>query len=151
MTLYGLALGDTWLKLPAIYTRRVFPLLNGDFQPHDYSEYADRILTPPYVLNIPDTYHHVVNTVDRFLILCSDGLPDLYGSMGAQQSADHWVAVIGSVLDEVTADGIPNLSLCLLRDAIGGDDAETVSRNLTLEIEEQWMDDVSIIVQQLHI
>jgi len=90
----------------------------------------------------------VVDPVDYFLVLCSDGLADLYDGMGAQQAADQWVNVIGTVLDSAT-DGIPNLSLCLLRDAIGGEDAETVSRNLTLEMEEQWMDDVSIVVQRL--
>lgn len=73
--------------------------------------------------------------------------------MSTQQSADQWVTVIGKALDSATSssDGMPNLSLCLLRDAIGGDDTEAISRNLTLEMEDQWMDDVSIIVQRFEI
>jgi len=134
-----------------LYTRRVFPLLSGDFEAQGSPEFAERILTPPYVLNTPDTYHHAIDTDDCFLLLCSDGLPDLYGGMSAQESADQWVTVIGNALDSTTSDGIPNLSLSLLRDAIGGDDAEAVSRNLTLEMDDQWMDDVSIIVQRLQI
>jgi pyruvate dehydrogenase phosphatase len=125
--------------------------LNGDFEAQGSPEFAERILTPPYVLNIPDTYHHIIDTGDSFLILCSDGLPDLYGGMSTQQSADHWVTVIGKTLDSATSGGMPNLSLCLLRDAIGGDDADAVSRNLTLEMDDQWIDDVSIIVQRLQV
>jgi hypothetical protein len=43
---------------------------------------------------------------------------------------------------------MPNLSLCLLRDAIGGDDVDAVSRYLTLEMDDKWIDDISIVVQR---
>jgi pyruvate dehydrogenase phosphatase len=143
--LRGLAVGDTWLKLPAIYTRRVFAVLSSDFA----TQYAERILTPPYVSNISDTYHRDIDPVDSFVVLCSDGLPDLNSGMNIQQLADQWVTVVGQILDSVTSDDdMPNLSLCLLRDAIGGDDVDAVSRYLTLEMDDKWIDDISIVVQR---
>jgi pyruvate dehydrogenase phosphatase len=42
-----------------------------------------------------------------------------------------------------------NLAVRLLRDAVGGDNTELVSRNLTLEMEDKWMDDITILVQRL--
>lgn len=144
-----LALGDTWLKLPAAYTRRIFANFSSCSTFKGRADvYAKRILTPPYIANIPDTYHHVVNSVDDFIILCSDGLPDLYEEKNPKELADLWVAVVGLALKSRTHQQKQSLSLCLLRDAIGGQDAEAVSRHLTLESEEQWMDDTSIIVQR---
>jgi len=63
--------------------------------------------------------------------------------------ADQWVTVVGQILDSVISDDdMPNLSLCLLRDAIGGDDVDAVSRYLTLEMDDKWIDDISIVVQR---
>lgn len=143
-----IALGDTWLKLPAVYTRRVFADLDLDLGTRRAHELAARISTPPYVSNIPDTYYHVIDSADSFLIICSDGLADLYSGMSLQEAADHWVTVIGRAIDAKSDDEMPNLSLYLLRDAIGGNEADIISRNLTLEMEEQWMDDTSIVVQR---
>lgn len=38
--------------------------------------------------------------------------------------------------------------MALLREAIGGNDVHAVSRNLTVEMEERWMDDTTIIIQR---
>lgn len=40
------------------------------------------------------------------------------------------------------------MGLYLLRDAIGGQDAHRLSRNMTVEMEERWMDDVTIVIQR---
>lgn len=148
------AVGDTWLKVPSIYTHRAF----GKHNPNCISlpllaEYATRILSPPYVSNVPDMYHLTLDgSRDTFLILCSDGLLDLYGSSrehsSAQVLANKWAKIVGLSARHGDA-GNTNLAFRLLRDAIGGSDAALASQNLTLEMDEKWLDDVTILVQRL--
>lgn len=85
--------------------------------------------------------------------MSSDGLPDLYDSrdvqMSDQEMADRWVRVIGRRMRSTKdVDLQSNLALRLLRDAVGGNNIELVSQNLTLEMEDKWMDDVTILVQR---
>jgi pyruvate dehydrogenase phosphatase len=73
----------------------------------------------------------------------------------------HWVRVAGATVSSSGAgsrnlrniDGSSsnsdNAALALLRDALGGNDNRTISQNLTVEMDERWMDDVSILVQRL--
>ena len=56
------------------------------------------------------------------------------------------VSVVGRTIEN-RAPG--NLALSLLRDGLGGGDVRLVSQKLTVEMEEKWMDDVTIIVQRL--
>ena len=154
-----LAIGDAWLKLPAIYAELVFKHYDADWLPADMMElHVPRIRTPPYLSNTPDVYYHSFCTFgttgtpsQRALILCSDGLTDLYDGYTTQEMADEWMELIGRELDSPsgpnTARG--NLALSLLREAIGGSDTQLVSRNLTVEMEERWMDDTTILVQRL--
>ncbi|KAF9227476.1 protein serine/threonine phosphatase 2C [Gyrodon lividus] len=152
------AIGDTWLKVPAVYTRRVFGEYTPDWiTPPLVGEYAGRILTPPYVSDIPDVHHYVFDTSNNshesFLILCSDGLHDLYDNIDAtlseQDLADRWVNIVGMSPRKRGETGAPrNLAFDLLRDAIGGEDTELASRNLTLEMDDKWIDDVTILVQR---
>lgn len=148
------AVGDTWLKVPSTYTHRAFAKHNPKWiSPPLLADYAGRILSPPYVSNVPDLYHLTLdNDRETFLILCSDGLLDLYGSSGGQSStqvlANKWAKIISrSLVHSGKATG--NLAFYLLRDAIGGSDVSLVSQNLTLEMDEKWMDDVTILVQRL--
>ena len=143
------------MKLPAIYADLVFKHLDADWLSADIMEpHVPRIRTPPYLSNTPDVYHFNLSagggaTSRRALILCSDGLTDLYDGYSAQEMADEWVEVIGRELDSNTGpnSGRTNLALTLLREAIGGRDTQLVSRNLTVEMEERWMDDTTIVVQ----
>ncbi|KAG8213848.1 phosphatase 2C-like domain-containing protein [Butyriboletus roseoflavus] len=137
------AVGDTWLKIPSVYTRRVFGEYIPDWMtPVLAKQYAGRILTPPYVSDIPDVHHFVfdvtADTQESFLILCSDGLLDIYDNIDATLSES-----------DLAERGLPkNLALDLLRDAIGGEDIDLASRNLTLEMDEKWMDDITVLVQR---
>ncbi|KAG2361330.1 phosphatase 2C-like domain-containing protein [Suillus spraguei] len=150
------ALGDTWLKVPSVYTRRAFALHLQDWlSPRQVAQYAGRILTPPYISDLPEVYHHSldISQHETFLILSSDGLQDLYDNhdtqLSGQEMADCWVGLVGHHMHSTTdMDLQSNLALRLLRDAIGGDNAELVSRNLTLEMEDKWMDDITILVQR---
>lgn len=56
----------------------------------------------------------------------------------------RWVRHIGKQLG-----GPGNLALSLLRDALGGNEIERVSRMITVEMSFRWMDDTTILVQRL--
>ncbi|CDO76720.1 hypothetical protein BN946_scf184796.g14 [Trametes cinnabarina] len=156
------AIGDAWLKLPAVYAELVFKHLNAEWLSAEVMEaHVPRIRTPPYLSSKPDVYHvrlqkegSLPSRADarspRILILCSDGLSDLYDGYSFQDMADEWTQVVGRELDSNAGPGIErkNLALSLLREAIGGSDAQLVSRNLTVEMEERWMDDTTIVVQR---
>lgn len=142
-----------------------------------------RIKTPPYVSGKPEVSHvylketfttpnpNVVPSVgqehleeheldqkaelQRFLILCSDGLVDLYDE--AVEPA-LWAGVVGRCLSFVgsrtPSDRSPqpsqsNPAVALLRFALGDEDVEAVSRMLTVEMMDRWMDDTTIVVVPL--
>lgn len=121
-------------------------------------KYVPRLQTPPYVSAKPDVYHRRIRgrqggngSCDVFLITCTDGMLDLAQPEPlqlSQQLIDCWVDVVGRTLQQRHAVQPPNLALALLRESIGGDDVELVSRNLTVEMEERWMDDTTILVQR---
>lgn len=148
------AIGDAWLKIPAGHTRQILDVLEADWlEQYQLEDYLPSVLTPPYVSNYPEIYHHRLlkgETDPKFLILCSDGLSDLYGGRSEQQLVNDWVTVVGQELDLSIAEmRVPeNLAVCLLRDGLGGDDTNLVSRNLTVEMEERWMDDTTIVVMR---
>ncbi|KAI8993784.1 phosphatase 2C-like domain-containing protein [Trametes punicea] len=157
------ALGDAWLKLPAVYADLVFKHLDAEWLSAEVMEpHVSRIRTPPYLSNTPDVYHVRLTTEGahssgaiaaspRVLILCSDGLSDLYDGYSFQDMANEWTHVVGRAFDSNSGAGAEraNLALLLLREAIGGSDTQLVSRNLTVEMEERWMDDTTIVVQRL--
>jgi pyruvate dehydrogenase phosphatase len=114
-------------------------------------DFLRRNLTPPYISNRADVRHvdtSLLEATTLRLILCSDGLVDLYMSEALQMDdlADVWVQLLAK--KEASADNV-NLALCLLRDALGGKDEEKVSRMMTVEMFYRWMDDTTIIVQKL--
>ena len=62
---------------------------------------------------------------------------------------DEWGRVVAEVVKEEGASGETNLALELLRHSIGGEDAKSVSRVLTLDMNTPWIDDTTILVQTL--
>ncbi|KAJ6557184.1 protein serine/threonine phosphatase 2C [Mycena sp. CBHHK59/15] len=144
------AIGDVWLKIPSLYTSRVFSNLDqGWISQGTLKQCVTKISTPPYVSNIPDVYHRNLSAQPWFLILCSDGLPsaETYEGMDPPAMAKTWTECVGQILDS-RSPAIVNTALSLLRAAIGGQDERKVSQNLTVEMEERWMDDVSISIQR---
>jgi len=71
---------------------------------------------------------------------------DLYGGLTRTDMIQRWVTVVGRSIENRMRG---NLALALLRDGLGGDDIHLVSQKLTVEMEEKWMDDVTMIVQRL--
>ncbi|KAF7360744.1 Serine/threonine protein phosphatase 2C [Mycena venus] len=151
------AAGDFDFKLPAIYTTRVFLNSNPGFRPGYVSkipEFIPRNLTPPYVSAQSEIQHVHVPSLgtsdDVFLVLASDGLVDLSGYMFG---IDHREPAVGGrkwveVLSREERTGAGNAALYLLREAMGRD-ADKVSSLLTLELEERWMDDTTILFTKL--
>jgi pyruvate dehydrogenase phosphatase len=107
-------------------------------------------MTPPYLSGIPDVRHvdlAASNLSEAFLIMCSDGLMDLYDEDRLDLKgmlAPRWVQHVAA-----RSRGSKNLALDLLRDALGGSDADKVSRMITVEMTFRWMDDTTILVQRL--
>jgi len=140
------AIGDHVFKLPTIYAQRIFKIA----YPSAYilpkvDGFLPRYLTPPYLSNVPEVTHVDLSQVaskDAVLILASDGLPDLQGEHGKLpiSLAQRWVQV-------AVESNRPALSV--LRDAMGGNNLEKASFWLTVEMDESWMDDTTIIVTRL--
>ncbi|KAH7922376.1 protein serine threonine phosphatase 2C [Leucogyrophana mollusca] len=149
------AIGDHLFKLPSIYTERVFKNCSPGFRlSTPLNDFIGRNKTPPYLSNMADVRHVDISssiTADRFLIMCSDGLVDLYmcdntrtGTL--QTFAEGWVNLIGGAGSQNSfSDG----ALRLLRDALGGDDEDRVAQMLTVEMGMKWMDDTTVLVQPL--
>ncbi|CAA7259279.1 unnamed protein product [Cyclocybe aegerita] len=145
------AIGDFSFKLPAIYTSRVFLNSHPGFViPEKVRIFTRRNLTPPYMSGVPDIKHVHLPSLDSdaaFLIMCTDGMMDLDETNRLkleQVLSKRWVNYVGSNFDQKK-----NLALGLLREALGGDDIEKVSRMLTVEMEFRWMDDTTILVHRL--
>ncbi|KAF9529315.1 phosphatase 2C-like domain-containing protein [Crepidotus variabilis] len=147
------AVGDYYFKIPALYTHRVFLNAEPGFQsPEKVRSFISRNLTPPYMSGVPDVQHIDLSKSkesETFLILCTDGLIDCYDDHRlrlAEYLGPLWVKIVG----RQSGDASKNLALTLLRDALGGDDLDKVSRNITVEMTFRWMDDTTIVVHRLH-
>ncbi|KAF9562787.1 protein serine/threonine phosphatase 2C [Agrocybe pediades] len=144
------AVGDFSFKLPAVYTERVlFNARPDSVMPDKVRKYIGRNLTPPYMTGVPDVKHlnlSALGSEKTVMVMCSDGLVDLSDDRLKLHEvlSKAWVKLVG----EHYGDG-QNLALRLLRDALGGEDSEKVSRMITVEMGFRWMDDTTILVQRL--
>ncbi|KAK2467775.1 hypothetical protein APHAL10511_000070 [Amanita phalloides] len=138
------AVGDFIFKLPRDYADRVFkntePGFNLSTRPE---EFLKRNLTPPYLSNDADVVHVDLESLkasELHIIMCSDGLLDLYEDKGFDL---HEIVAIWSdiVVSGKQRDAEQNLALLLLRESIGVQDLEKI-----LAVE---MDDTTILVQRL--
>ncbi|KDQ59746.1 hypothetical protein JAAARDRAFT_205725 [Jaapia argillacea MUCL 33604] len=154
-------IGDVPFKQPPEFTRRIlYNLYPGFHDTSPWEEFLVRNRTPPYISSEAEIIHRpltpkrggcpiplfnrgLLNTPRPLLILCSDGLSDLYHGLTPQEMAAVWAR-------NLTLRGqLTNLALQLLRDAIGGPDTHKVSQMLTLDMDSPWIDDVAIVVQAL--
>ena len=152
-TNYHSALGDFSFKLPAPYLERVFiNHATSEFtMPQKTRAFIPRILTPPYLTGVPEVTHvnlASLESTSSFLVMNSDGLTDLSDEddrLKLEVLAQRWVSVVGK--------GYPganqNLALKLLREGLGGEDEDKVSRMMTVEMSWRWMDDTTILVVRL--
>jgi pyruvate dehydrogenase phosphatase len=125
-----------------------------NFSATTLKDFLARIHTPPYLSNRPDVQHVHLADRDQYaeirLILCSDGLLDLYldtSTSAYDQLPRIWHIAIDN-RDKSLAT-YNNLAVSLLRHALGGQDTEKVSRNMNVDMEFRWMDDTTILVQRI--
>lgn len=147
-----LAIGDHEFKLPEIYARRILSNTNPGFRlSTKLEEFLPRNLTPPYLSNRAEINHVDLQSSDkdgRFLIMCTDGLIDLYMYDNARDLTT--LERIAEHLVEVVARGDKlggNAALFLLREALDGNDEVEVWR--PTDMTEKWMDDTTVLVQTL--
>ncbi|KZT52146.1 protein serine/threonine phosphatase 2C [Calocera cornea HHB12733] len=140
------ALGDHEFKLPAIYTEKVFLRARepGFAAPARVEQVMLHNLTPPYLSSEPDVRYHRIREKDKYLLLCSDGLRDLWEYEMRRGAERYWARML------CEPSGQTNLALRVLRSAIGGPDEEKCSMLMGLQLEEKWMDDTTIVVVALH-
>ena len=144
--------GDMWLKRPKLAA--LLMSVNQEWlATSSLAEYGVQVLHPPYILNTPDV--HTIrldepNVDEYFLILASDGLGDCdtYVQLEPPDLAVVWANVLHAELAKEPTTEI-NFALSLLRAALGGSDERLVSRNMTVEMDDRWMDDTTIIVQRI--
>jgi pyruvate dehydrogenase phosphatase len=143
------ALGDHAFKLPSVWTHRVF--LNatpGFLRPAKVAEFIPRSLTPPYVSCVAEIMHkRLVPNSGALLVLSSDGLTELLVGEGkdprlSKDTADKIAKVVGEAEMEHAA-------LVLLKEGLGGVDVDKCSQYLTVEMEQPWMDDTTVVVLRL--
>lgn len=151
---FRLGIGDIPFKQPSEFTRKIlYNIFPGYRDTSAWDEFLERNISPPYITAEPEVTHRKLcpDTDNGFLILCSDGLADLWSTIFSdeQRMADEWGRVVAEVVNKEGMSGKTNLALKLLRHSIGGDDAKSVSRVLTLDMNTPWIDDTTIVIQTL--
>lgn len=157
--------GDQAFKQPPSFTRRI--LFNLDTPNGDgnglrlaWQQLLDRNRTPPYISTEADVIYRRILPGGRpglprqFLVLCTDGLPELYDELGLtdRQKAELYVDAVVNGPGTRAGDIFrleDNLALRLLKSALGGEDAEALSQMVAVQSDEPWIDDVTVIVQTL--
>ena len=100
--------------------------------------------TPPYVSSVPEVRHRRLDkSVTNKVIVATDGLRDLYeGRLTAtEELIKRWVHV---VMEE--GDGFGgHKALSVASDGLG-EDLNTKSMRLTINLDRAWLDDTTIVV-----
>lgn len=152
-----LALGDHAFKMPSIFAQKVFLNARPGFRaPDRVRAVIERMRTPPYVSSTADVVHRRLQSSPSSpssfaLILCTDGMTELYERRGNPQSISRrWAELILRDAEAGTTSQIytglrGNKALHLLKDALG-DTLQRQSMMLTSNANEPWMDDTTVIV-----
>ncbi|KAF9071699.1 phosphatase 2C-like domain-containing protein [Rhodocollybia butyracea] len=146
------AIGDHQFKLPAIYSKRIFGLTApGMNRPEVHLQMlTERVRTPPYVSGVPEVeYVKLGGEAKACLIMCSDGLMDLYGGEDWQEKHielkemfKHWMDQVGEKLDLALSpssgalklfNGMDNLALSLIHRGLHGPPISLMGLNWTDE------------------
>ena len=131
-----------------MYTERVFLNADNGVPTERVRSSIGRNITPPYMSGVPEVQHvELVQGTGSFLLMCSDGLMELYEDERIELDeilSKKWVDIVGRGYSKKG-----NLALGVLREALGGEDEEKVSRMMTVEMSFKWMDDTTILVERL--
>ncbi|KAJ3835145.1 phosphatase 2C-like domain-containing protein [Lentinula raphanica] len=166
------ALGDHPYKLPRVYTERVFCKVDEmrDYRSSLKHWVLPRIITPPYVSNISDVRYFDLKSkrsqlphrefddqendykLRLCLLMCTDGLLDLF--QDESEYASDSTAIFRRCMEVASARSdmdhqATNPALMILRDALGEADVERVSAMMTVEMYDKWMDDTTVLFEEL--
>jgi pyruvate dehydrogenase phosphatase len=138
-------------KLPPIYTERVLALATPPFHKnYNVSNLLARNLTPPYVSNRAEVEHVDLASLGPsampVLILCSDGLVDLYSRRSKMEDIAQ---AVQSWITASTCEGRDNLAADLLWDALGGNGGIEASSKIIRGMSNKRVDDTTVMVLQL--
>ena len=112
--------------------------------PRNVRQVMGRNRTPPYVSSVPEVQHRKLNkSVTSRVIVATDGLRDLYEGRltAAEDLINRWVRV---AMEEEDGFG-GHKALSLASDGLG-EDLNTKSMRLTIDLDGAWLDDTTIIV-----
>ena len=139
-------------KLPPIYTERVLALATPPFhENYKIGELITRNRTPPYLSNRAEVKHVDLATLDPnstpILILCSDGLCDLYKRWSPMSALPKHVQLWLTTSSPLEYRS--NLALDLLWDALDGDGDVQAATKIVRGLPGRRIDDTTIVVIQL--
>ena len=148
----NLAIGDMPFKLPPIYTERVLALATPPFhENYKISELITRNRTPPYLSNRAEVKHVDLATVNPnsipILILCSDGLCDLYKRRSPTSSPPKDVQLWLTTTSLIECRS--NLASEILWDALDGDGGIQAATKTVRGMPGRRIDDTTVVVIQL--
>ncbi|KAF9533622.1 phosphatase 2C-like domain-containing protein [Crepidotus variabilis] len=147
--------GDIPFKQPPTFTRRIlYNLFPGFHNTSPWEEFLVRNLTPPYISAEPEIVHRKLDDGLSAEAMASPTAPSS-PSTNNPHIISSWAYSMSLVHPtECVADAEPwskrdNMALRLLRRAVGGEDRYGVSKVLTLDMDEAWIDDTSIVVMTI--
>jgi pyruvate dehydrogenase phosphatase len=147
----NLAIGDMPFKLPPIFTERVLALATPPFhENYKIGQLITRDRTPPYLSNRAEVKYVDLATAGPnlmpILILCSDGLCDLYNRRSSISDLPKDVQLW---LTTFPVECGRNLALELLWDALGGDGGVKAATKIVRGMPGRRIDDTTVVVNQL--
>lgn len=140
------ALGDFVFKLPLAYTERVLKTTCPDaYILSKVDQFRERYFTPPYLSSVAEIKHVDLSEVaveNVVLVMASDGLTDTWNVHEdlPMSLAEQWIRIVSTS---------ERPALHLLREALGGANVERASFYLTVEMDQVWVDDTTLIVTKL--
>ena len=139
-------------KLPPIYTEHVLALATPPFhENYKIGELITTNRTPPYLSNRAEIKHVDLATVDSnptpILILCSDGLCDLYKRRSPSSSLPKDVQLWLTTTSPIECRS--NLASELLWDALDGDGGVQAATKIARGMPGRRIDDTTVVVIQL--
>ncbi|KAF9652898.1 protein serine threonine phosphatase 2C [Thelephora ganbajun] len=154
------AVGDHIFKVDKLWCSKVFMNAEQPFKFHSAKPETliSRIYTPPYLSNKPDMQHVNLTQIKAFaggeitLILCSDGLVDLFDARDEpdlKKVAERWMELGSAANPGNPKDVYANGALRVLREGLGGKDEDRVAQLLTVEMSGKWLDDITTLVYRL--
>lgn len=153
-------MGDHIFKLDRLWCSKVLMNAEQPFKFHSSKPETviSRIFTPPYLSNKPDIQHVDLAKIkastksEITLILCSDGLLDLFDARDESDLKDIsqlWMELGSTQNSGNPGDACENGALRILREGLGGGDEDRIAQQLTVEVGGKWLDDVTTLVYRL--